>query len=848
MSHALRIQLVTCGLLLGTPQCQAADPSIEQDTIRKTVTISDGVRNLVLRVNYDNRCMLDQVRVMGREVVPGDTGVCSAVKVGGQWFTTRGGLPLPRVTVSRDSAAVSGIRFGGGGIEAEEVWTFRPHADRITWRIDRTYRSGGILEDTYFPGWDFRDMATWTGALLGNGGVAWCKLFDKPMATYGLHTGPVTFWNKESGHCLRVLPTVPPERKIAARFSRHPSGIFSFNYTVTDDELTPKYDLRRFLADKQDVWAPFSVSAGAISVELALSVFDYAREYDRGAFKSVDGKAITEILNTIGRIGAIDDRIVGSNGWYSGYACLHEPWFAQMGLAINDPDYTQAFANCLDWFRDHAITPEGRVKSRWAYGAYDAMPGTYDKNGFYECQWGWLMDTQPCWVINVAEQFDLTGDVEWLRRHKKTCERVLDYMLRRDSNGNGLVEVMTDSHTAAKGSDWIDVIWAAFETAYVNAQMYHAMILWADCEDLLGDREQAGRYRESARKLKDAFNKPIAEGGFWNPNRKWYVYWRDKDGSIHGDNLVVPVNFMAIGYGLCDDPSWRAAILDQIEAQMRKENLFFWPLCIYSYRKDEVMERVNWPFPNYENGDIFLAWGELGTRAYAAYNPAVAVKYVKNVLEQYARDGLAFQRYLRKTQKGEGDDILSNNCNPVVGLYRNIYGIRPKHNRLYLDPHLTPELNGTRLKYRLRNQVYTIDLGTDVCRLAADGFTLWDKGPFALHVCKDKAEYFCRDQTTPSLTVTRSIPAPTDIRIESRPRSEASGLKWTESSTHAELKTGHVVGNLAPDAEYRLYCNGQWNKSVRADASGRLAFDHTTGYAGPWSLALSSPIHSIAGL
>jgi len=51
----------------------------------------------------------------------------------------------------------------------------------------------GIIEDTCFPGWDFQDMSTWTGALLGNGGVAWGKLFDKPNASYGVHNGNVTF-------------------------------------------------------------------------------------------------------------------------------------------------------------------------------------------------------------------------------------------------------------------------------------------------------------------------------------------------------------------------------------------------------------------------------------------------------------------------------------------------------------------------------------------------------------------------------------------------------------------------------------------------------------------------------
>src|SRR5207247_11190105 len=140
------------------------------------------------------------------------------------------------------------------------------------------------------------------------------------------------------------------------------------------------------------------------------------------------------------------------------------------------------------------------------------------------------------------------------------------------------------------------------------------------------------------------FNRSTSEGGFWDSEGGYYAYWRDKDGSIHGTNLVVPVNFSAIGYGLCDEPARQAVILEHIEALMRQEGLFFWPLCFFSYAEDEGHTKVNWPFPKYENGDLFLAWGELGTRAYAAHNPALALKYVTNVLAQYGKDGLAFHR------------------------------------------------------------------------------------------------------------------------------------------------------------------------------------------------------------
>lgn len=117
---------------------------------------------------------------------------------------------------------------------------------------------------------------------------------------------------------------------------------------------------------------------------------------------------------------------------------------------------------------------------------------------------------------------------------------------------------------------------------------------------------------------------------------------------------------MAIAYGICADLTKKKAILDQIESQMQKENLFFWLVCMFSYQPGEAND---WqlPFPNYENGDMFLSWGSVAVEAYAYYKPDLALKYVENVLDRHSKDGLAFQHYGRVKQDGLGDDILSGN-------------------------------------------------------------------------------------------------------------------------------------------------------------------------------------------
>ena len=155
----------------------------------------------------------------------------------------------------------------------------------------------------------------------------------------------------------------------------------------------------------------------------------------------------------------------------------------------------------------------------------------------------------------------------------------------------------------------------------------------------------------------------------------------------------------------------------------------------------------------------------------------MAVRIVKNVIDKYRHDGLAFQRYLRKSQTGEGGDILSNMANPIVGLYRNIYGIQPKWNRLYLEPHLTPQLSGTQLKYWLRGQNYLIDLKTNDYGVTVGEFTVRDKRAFAVNVKHDTLSYFHGDRKTPSMTVTRANGEPLEIRIET----------WPAEQTGAEM-------------------------------------------------------------
>ena len=805
-------------------QTLAGKGIISQDATAHTVTMADADRKLRIRLNYGGRCLLDSVQVDGRETVAPETGVADGILVNGQWVTTRSGIAAPQVRVTGDVVDVVGIAYATGGVSVRESWRFTVQADHIDWRISRSYPSGAQVEDTMLPGWDFATMDTWTGGILDTGGVAWGHLLGS-YASYGAHANGVTFWKPGQRGALRVTTMPAPGIHVAARFTRQPSGIFSYVQSAATAEITTKHGLRRFLGSGVDLWSPISIQSAATSVDMRLQAVDYAAEYGQRKLPGIDGSAVTELMNTIGRYGVTDRNIVTGNGWVTGFVCLHEPFYGALASAVDDPNYTASLAGSLDDWRDHAIKPDGRMLARWVYeaGMDNMVPGTYDpRTGYYDCGWGYLLDAQPDYPINVAETFDLNGDKAWLRGHKESCERALDWMLARDLDGSGLMTMMTDSHTQGKSSDWIDIVLACGKNALVNAEMYGALNLWADREEILGDKQHAARYWAAARKLKTAFVRPISQGGFWDPDKGWFAYWIEKDGSVHGDNLVTPVNFSAIAYGLCSDTQ-RKSILDNIETRMGQEKLFHWPLCFTSYKPEECLGMM--PFPAYENGDIFLSWGELGVRAYAAYNPAIALKYVRAILDKHKKDGLAFQRYLRNSQDGAGDDILAGNSNTVAGLFRDIYGIRPQWNRLMLDPHITPELAGTRLRYQLRNQRYDIGLEARTASVAVNGFTVKSAGAFAVNSSGKRLTCFRGASDRASFDFTRSGDEPLAIDVASWPSAHGGACRWTETGAAASLPIHRTISGLKLKSAYSLVVDGNAVSTLVTDADGTVQFD-----------------------
>jgi hypothetical protein len=815
-------------LIVFSNTCIAQNVIGKNDVQSKTITF--GNKKIRLTLDYNGKANVSSMEVNGQKVIDGTAGIYSALRTPAATYSSLHTTGSPTVSTTANTIKVSGISYGDKDITINEKWKFTITNADVKLDIDRSFSKATMVEELSLPTFNFNNINTWEGAYQGYGGLAWFYLFNEKLCTYGVHTNSSRFWNSKTGNGLKVSVGAPG-KEVAMKYSRTNEDKLAYSISVSDKEMLPRFDSgtnrKRFIRQRTDVWSAFNMPAGKTSESITLSYFDFNKEFGRGKFVGLNGEQVSSVLNTIARIGVIDRKHFGGNSWHTPYGpiCLHEQYIAQIGLAINDNTYLKGYQECLDFYRDNAIKPDGRVWSRWAYNNVDIMPGQVTDKGFYEAQWGFLLDSNPDFVTNVAELFDQTGDRAWVKTHQQSCEKALDWIINRDTDKDGLVEMMTDSHKEARGSDWIDIIWASYENAFVNAKLYHALVKWAIIELELGNTTKAKQYEDFAAKLKTSFNKTTKEGGFWDEEKKCYVHWLDKDKSVHGRNMVTPVNFMAIAYGICDNDARAKNILDDIETQMQKEKLFFWPLTLSSYEVGEGRE-TQWPFPEYENGDLFLSWGAVAVKAYADYKPELALKYVRNVMDRHTKDGLAYQRYGREKQDGRGDDILSGNSLSVVGLYQAIYGINPMYNRFYLNPHITKDLARTELKYNYHGQKVTIGLDMDRYAVSNNKHKIISTKDFGFFSKGNQLFYFNGDNAATSLVA--KTDANSNLTLDIQKWSDDQVAFSQASSSKQASKVAYTINQLAPNKTYTVSINGKAILAAKSNANGSLVFNHKT--------------------
>ena len=238
----------------------------------------------------------------------------------------------------------------------------------------------------------------------------------------------------------------------------------------------------------------------------------------------------------------------------------------------------------LDWWLEHKILPDGEMICYW------------DKKNFLDANAG------P--IVAAWDYVESTGDLDWLRRQLSRIELLADYLARRDTDGDGLVEAHQSGNYGTlqqpgRSCAWWDALNCGHKDSYTNALTYRAWRCLADLEAKLGRTEQQSRYTTLAERLKAAYFQTL-----FNPKTGWLAWWKSEDGILH-DYASPVINGMAIEYGLV--PSEQAApILERLRQKMAEAGFSRFdlgvPPMLVPVRRDDYLLPVAIGIPEREDG------------------------------------------------------------------------------------------------------------------------------------------------------------------------------------------------------------------------------------------------------
>ncbi len=189
---------------------------------------------------------------------------------------------------------------------------------------------------------------------------------------------------------------------------------------------------------------------------------------------------------------------------------------------------TTQIRQTLDWWLDDQLTETGEMA---------AWPEIFG-----------MLDANAAPLIAAWDYVESTGDLSWLAERIERLEFVADYLVKRDIDGDGLVEAVHSGNYGTQiarfGSSAYDTINSGHKDAYGNALIYRAWRCLADLEKQLGRTKLQDRYTRCADRLKAIYFDTL-----YDPSTGWLAWWRSEDGKLH--NLTSPmINSLAIEYGL----------------------------------------------------------------------------------------------------------------------------------------------------------------------------------------------------------------------------------------------------------------------------------------------------------
>ncbi len=250
--------------------------------------------------------------------------------------------------------------------------------------------------------------------------------------------------------------------------------------------------------------------------------------------------------------GMLGNEVISGNATCSTWMYAdHVFWIPELSAGISAADLLR---RTLDQTLKVRLGADGSLVSYWmpnAVGAYSDF-----------------LDSQPSIIIAAWDYVETTDDRKWLAQVITQLETIADFLIRRDVDGDGLIEAVQSGNRGTlsdprRGCSWWDALNSGHKDGYCNALIYRAWLCLADLEIKVGRAEAAGRYREAAERLNVAFTRSL-----WSEANGWFGWWRSADGQLH-DPASPLINAMAIEYGMVTPEKGRE-ILGRLQKKMKK--------------------------------------------------------------------------------------------------------------------------------------------------------------------------------------------------------------------------------------------------------------------------------------
>jgi hypothetical protein len=153
----------------------------------------------------------------------------------------------------------------------------------------------------------------------------------------------------------------------------------------------------------------------------------------------------------------------------------------------------------------------------------ETIHSTWPEDNDHENRQSW--DSMPNLIHAVYRYVAKTGDTTFYRRHRRTIQRVGQWIARLDRDGDGL----PDHDTYPYG--YYDSVANGVMHTYALAMFYAAFNELAELESHIG--EDGSVWEQRAASLRKGFHQPLDEGGYWPDNRDWPIAWRTPDGTVY---------------------------------------------------------------------------------------------------------------------------------------------------------------------------------------------------------------------------------------------------------------------------------------------------------------------------